>query len=401
MARDVLIYLSFHEPWRLRLPVEPIPPKADIDTIRSCIFDLETTDYYFQHWLRDVCAPYTLLLKRFVENGANFLVGVSGPLLQMVALDHSAIAGDFLSLLKHPNITPVCADASNSISIYLGVNLFRQEMEKGRSLLSDLLGRTPHLAVAPLTSISNEIYHVCWQLGFVGMIVDGSWDLLKGRNPGSLYRNGLGPVMLPRNSGLSLKTAAMLTEPNQTSYSVDSFPLADRIVEYPTDFLLLGWQVGLPSGKASYGNDWAILERLFYEIVERGIRLPNVDNILSRGNNLYPALQLPSIPALSSDFGNMFYFLGHPTQQEVFCLMRQAFSIAKLTRCEPLVEMAIRMAQWDILGLLHHLTVSNGNGSLPHYFAPVVWSRLGVDDVVPHLRQLYEHFIQKVTDAYL
>ena len=81
--------------------------------------------------------------------------------------------------------------------------------------------------------------------------------------------------------------------------------------------------------------------------------------------------------------------------------MRQAFSVARLTQREELVDLAISLAQWDILALLHHLTVSNGNGSKAHYFAHGILNYSKSNEVLPKLYQLYEQFVQKVTTAYL
>ncbi|MBI2954045.1 MAG: hypothetical protein HYY30_07010 [Chloroflexi bacterium] len=382
------------------MPVEPIPPKADPETIRGCLLDPDATRYFFQRWKEDVCQPYTRLLDTLLVGGARFLVSISGPLLQMLAQDNSGVVIDFLRLMRHPSILPVCGDAGNSIALYLDIDLFRREMEKGRELASDVLGRTPEFVVAPHMSISKEIYHVCDQLGFTGIIIDGGWDLLKGRRAANVHRNGDGPFLLVRNSDLSLKIAASLSQPCKASYSVDTFPLAAKVIEYPEDFLLIGWQVGLFNGQKSHVDECAILEKSLCEIVQRDIGFPAIDRVLSR-DKLFPFLHLPSTPAVSCEYGDIFFFLGHPVQQDVFCLMRQAFSISRLTRNEALEGLAVGMAQWDILALLHNLTVSDGNYSQPHYVAPANWDQLGVNGVLTHVRRLYEHFIQSVSESYL
>lgn len=401
MARDVLIYLSFHEPWRLKLPIEPIPPGADLETIQNCVFDLGATQYFFDRWKEEVCGPYARLLRRLIEDGASFLVSISGPLLQMLAQDQSDSSRDFLNLLQHSSICPVSSDTKNGLSFYLDIDLFRLEMEKGRDLAASVFGRQPMVAMAPLTAINNEIYYVCQQLGFSGVIADGTWDLLRGRASSQFYRNGLGPVVAIRNSDLSLKTAAMLTERDQTSYPVSAFPLATKIIEYPADTLLLGWQVGLFDENRSCANECAILEGFLYQIVQQGIGFSKFDDLLRPQRNVYSSLQLPSIPAVSSEFGSIFYFLGHPAQQDIFCLMRQAFSIARLTQREDLIGVASTMAQWDILALLHQVTISNGNDRQMYYFAPGAHNYVSANDVVLRLHQFYEHFIQRLTDDYL
>lgn len=400
MTTSALIFLSFHEPWRIRVPVEPIPPAADPETIRACLFDEEATESFFQRWLNEVGLPCTLALRDFLEKGARFLINVSGPLLQMLTRDASGDSQMFLTLLRHPGITVVSSDLHHSVSFYLDIDAFSTEMRAGQELCGRLLERKPILATTPLMSINNEIYAALYRLGFAGVVVDGCWNLLRGRPPSAIFRAGQGPLLLSRHSDLSLKAMALLSAQDQHTYKVRSFPIANKLTEMRNDFLMLGWHLGLANSTGQC-SQVEMLRQTLCEMFEQGITFAGPEDVIRRQQHSSLPLHLPSVPAVSAEFGNIFYFLGHSVQQEIFCLMHQAYAVAKLTKIDPLIEIAMRLAQWDILGLLHAVTVPDSNGNKQHYFTPSTWARIGPQNIAMRLRQSFEHFIQRVSDAYL
>ncbi len=401
MAKHALIYLSFHEPQRLRLPLQPIPFVAEPDRIRACLFDEEATQFFLQRWIEDICEPYTRLLHGLVANGAKFLVNVSGPLFHSLTQTQNDIAADFLQLLRHPNVSPVCSEARHSISLYLDIELFRREMREAREAITAAIGNIPILAVAPHLGINNETYHIFHQLGFSGIIADGCWDLLRGSSPGYVRRNGAGPHVLIRDGALSLQLAATLSAPTHSAYPLDSSMIARRIIEANVDLVVLGWQVGLLNGETSKSRELTLFEDITYNLLRNGVVFPEISGILSDDQTACLPLPLPAIPTTSVEYGNVFSFFGHPTQKSLFNSMRQAISVARLSGQAELTDLALEMAQWDVLELIHQIVVSNGNAKEPHYLTTAAWNYLGIDGTVSSLHSLYEHFIQTVTQRYL
>jgi len=81
--------------------------------------------------------------------------------------------------------------------------------------------------------------------------------------------------------------------------------------------------------------------------------------------------------------------------------MHHAYSIAKLTRNDELVDLSLELAQWDILGLVHRLEVSNGKESEPGYLTPSQWQNLGREGTISELLKVYESFVRCLSDFYL
>ena len=48
MAHDVVIYTIVHQPRRLKLPAQPIPPGASPEDIERCLFDERMNEQYFR-----------------------------------------------------------------------------------------------------------------------------------------------------------------------------------------------------------------------------------------------------------------------------------------------------------------------------------------------------------------
>ncbi len=402
MVKEAIVYLAFHEPLRVRLPAPQIPKGAHIEQLRSLLFDDEAADYYFRRWLEEVCRPYTDLLTQAVGSGLTLLISLAGPLLKGLASSNHSSARSFRELLAHPNVSVVATDPVNSLAIYLEAGALERQIRRCGNWLEEGLGVRPVAAAAPYLALSHEVYFVLGKLGFPVVLADGSPALLGGRHPGHLRRNGEGPFVCTRASELSMQLAAPFSWEESTPYDLQAQQAAQRVARTEGEFVMLGWRIPPPNGWANVVRQLAFLHRLFEELLGSGLEFVPAYELLQRHGQRVSTLPLPAAPVVAAEFGDISYFLGHPEQQKVFLLMRQAYAAATLTRSRELMDLSVELAQWDILELLHRLLVSGSSHSVePGYLPPLAWPRLGPGGVTAEIRRVYEGFIDAVTSAYL
>ncbi len=401
MVKEAIVYLSFHEPRRLKLPPDPIPRCADLREIRACLLDEEATQAYFRRWLDEVCAPYTRALTTALSRDFRFLVHVSGPLMDALANSADETSARFVEVLRHPYVTVVCSEPKHSLSFYLDIETFQRQMGKAADLLAERIGACTSVGMAPQMSINNEIYCVLGKLGFRAIVADGTKELLQGRQAGFLRKNGGGPFLCTRLGSASHRLGAVLDGPPGIPFGPLATEVAQEVAGSAGDVALLGWEVHRVDGGIDGARVLAFLEQLSHELLTRGVGFSSIGEVTSRcGGNCSP-LPLPSIPAVASEVGSMGFFLGHPIQRTIFGLMGQAYSAARLTESEDLVDIALELAQLDILGLVNRLLISNGHRQEPFYLTPAQWSRLGVGGVLAAVPEVYATFIQGITESFL
>ncbi|MBI4321080.1 MAG: hypothetical protein HY675_21535 [Chloroflexi bacterium] len=401
MAKEAIVYLAFHEPRRLRLPPEPVLARGNLKAIRASLLDDEASEYYYRRWLDGVCQPYTRLLLTLVAEGVTFAVNLSGPLVHALANDERDTAARFLDVLQHPSITVVCSEPKHSLSFYLDVGLFQRQMEKAREFLAERMGLVTNVAMAPHMCIDNEIYYALGESGFEAVLADGTRELLKTRGAGFLRKNGAGPVLCTRIGDLSRQLAAVLDAPPGMHFEFRANDIARQVVEIPGDVALLGWEAHLSGDPIDDDRLLNALWQLVKELRARGATFSTMRDILDRLGSGCSVLPLPAIPAVSSEIGSIDFLLGHPVQQRVFGLMSQACSMAKLTENEDVAEIALELAQLDVLELMGRLLISNGHRQEPFYLTPAQWSRLGVEGVLGAIPKTYATFIQDIAKSFL
>jgi len=402
VAKNAVIYLSFHEPHRLRLPVGDLSKAVSVPHLANSLMDGETTKYYFDRWLVEVCKPYALLLSSLADSGVKFLLNLSGPLLETMAQFRSQVPTAFVALLRHPNVELVCSDLKHSLSFYLDIATFERQMQRARELISEEFGVEPVLGMAPYMFMNSEIYYSLGKLNFVAALADGTQRLLAGRQAGYLRRNGEGPFLVTCSGDLNHQLVALtLGRRPSADYEVRTPQYVERVLQSAGEVVLLGWQVLPLNGHDEYNTGLALLEQLPSRLLAHDVRFISVTEVISRYGELASPLPLPALPAVSTEFGDLSFFFGHATQQHLFRLMHHAYSIAKLTRNDELVDLSLELAQWDILGLVHRLEVSNGKGSEPGYLTPSQWQNLGREGTISELLKVYESFVRCLSDFYL
>lgn len=403
MAKGALFQLSFHEPRRLRLPPLPLSSGATLQDLRAALFDESTSQHNCQRWWQEIGAPYVQVMTDLAAEGVTFQLSMTDWLMRNLLKQRQKSARSFFKLLRHPNVEWVTVDPYNSLAFYLDIEAFGRQWAKSRTLSRVRLSVESTTVAAPHLCLNNEIYWSAAAAGFRVVLGDGAETVLGIRSPGYLHRNGEGPYLCVRNAQLSLKAAGLLASAPPRSYNVQFSSIAEGILDQPGPIAVLGWRVpNISSGPAVIdAGGPALLRQLAESLLAQQIAFVRLGEMLDGDGDGCRPLPLPITPAPSAEFGDMSYFLGHPTQQSLFRLMQQSYSIASLSKNPELVEMALELAQWDVLELVHRLLISNGSCQEPSYVAPDQWYALGRDGVLWSLHETYETFVRVVSDCLL
>ncbi|MCL5962112.1 MAG: hypothetical protein M1358_22820 [Chloroflexi bacterium] len=284
MPKGVLVYLSFHEPRRLRLPAASIADGKTVQSLQDVIIDQQISEHFFETWLEDICRPYTRLLRQMLSDGARFMINVSGPLLEWLTASKSRSALSFISLLGHSKVTFVCSEAKHSLSCYLDIEQFVRQTKKSYDLALQV-GISPVAVVAPQMCLSSDIYYALASLPFSLVIADGCQDTLLGRSSGFLRRNGWGPFIATRNSELSLRITSMLNAPPEPMFDLRAAEIAEQVANSDGDYVLLGWQVPSPDSRDTIESGLRFVECLCSEMLKRRMEFIDIRK-RSRGDQI-------------------------------------------------------------------------------------------------------------------
>src|SRR5689334_16214255 len=75
MAADVVVYTVVHQPRRIKLPAQPIPPGASAADIVRCAFDERMNERYFRKVATSSYYPATERFLRLVRDGMKLAIG--------------------------------------------------------------------------------------------------------------------------------------------------------------------------------------------------------------------------------------------------------------------------------------------------------------------------------------
>src|SRR3974377_699927 len=75
MATQLVVYTVVHQPRRIKLPAQPIPPGARGDDIVRCVFDERMNERYFRKVANTCYYPATDMFLRLVRDGMKLAIG--------------------------------------------------------------------------------------------------------------------------------------------------------------------------------------------------------------------------------------------------------------------------------------------------------------------------------------
>src|SRR5438034_3049931 len=77
MVSDLAIYTVVHQPRRLKLPAQPIPPGASLADMYHCIFDERMNERYFRKVAQYSYYPAARMFLDLVRQGMRLSIGFS------------------------------------------------------------------------------------------------------------------------------------------------------------------------------------------------------------------------------------------------------------------------------------------------------------------------------------
>jgi alpha-amylase len=394
MPRDVVLYAIAHQPRRLKLPAQPIPPGAAPGDVERCLFDEAMNERYFRKVAARCYWPATEMFVDLARQGLKLNVALSLSLVRQARAWDPALLALFHRLVAHPNVELVGTDPYHSFMMLIDAERFVARMRWMRAELEHALGRRPAVTDTTEMVMSRTVATALERAGFDGAFLDGRPWVLAWREPAFLYRAGpLG--LLARHPRLSDDVGYRFSDRRWPGWPLLADTYASWLRDASGDLVVLGWDYET-FGEHHDGATgiFDFMRRLPVAAEERGLRFLTVSEALAAHRR--HELTLPVFPATWAGSGGMEFFLGNAAQQAVFQLMLQAYHAARLTGDERTIELAEWLAQSDNLHLIQWSGRTGAEAEVSAYFTPGEWWSLGSERIPWEIQEVYKNFVRAV-----
>lgn len=395
MAQDVVIYTVVHQPRRLKLPAQPIPPGATPEDIEHCLFDETLNQRYFHKVARTCYWPATEMFTELVEQGLKLSIGFSISFLRQAEAWDPLLLAHFRSLVAHPNVELIGVEPYHSFILLLDLERFVARMRWAQDRLEEMLGKRPVVTDTTELCMSDPIYLALDRAGFKGSFIDGRPWVMGWREPPFLYHGGRGLKLLARHHRLSDDVGYRFSNRTWSGWPLLAESYAHWLRETWGDVVVLGWDY------ETFGeHHWRetgifdFMHRLPHEIQQRGMRFLTASEAIDAHALHSHGLSLPAFPSTWAGSGGMEFFLGNAAQQAVFQLMLHAYNKARLTGDKHILDLALWLAQSDNLHLIQWFGRGGSEAEVSAYFTPQEWWGLGPDGIIWQIQQVYKNFIR-------
>lgn len=395
MASDVVLYAIAHQPRRLKLPAQPVPPGAAPEDIERCLFDEAMNERYFRKVAERCYGPATALFAELADQGVKLSLGLSLSWVRQARTWDPDLLAHVRRLVAHPNVELVGADPYHSFLMLLDVERFVERMRWMRERLRGMLGRVPSVADTTEMVMSATIYRVLDRAGFDAAFMDGRPWVMGWREPSFLYHGGGRARLLTRHPELSDDVGYRFSDRRWSGWPLLADTYADWLRAAPGDVVVLGWDYEtFGEHHAAATGIFDFMRRLAVVARERGLRFLTASEAVDAHRLHSHALPLPVFPATWAGSGGMDFFLGNPAQQAVFQLMLHAYNTARLTGDERVIDLAEWLAQSDNLHLIQWSGRSGAEAEVSAYFTPREWWSLGPERIVWEIQEVYKNFVR-------
>jgi alpha-amylase len=395
VAESLVVYTVVHQPHRLKLPAQPIPDGASPPDIERCLFDRALDERYFRRVAERCYRPAAATFRRLVDRGFRLCVGFSGSALEQMARWDRPLLEEFRDLVRQPGVELVGVEPEHSFLFYLDVRRFVREMRAFRARLERDFGAPVHVSDTTEMCMSDDLYFALHRAGFAGGFVDGRPWVMGWRRPTHLYHHGLDLFLLCRHTELSDDVGYRFSNRSWSGWPLLAPRYADWIAEAAGDLVFVGWD--FETFGEHHWRDSGIfdfLEALPAELQRRGVRTLTASEAIARYRPRAYDLPLPAFAATWAGDGGMGFFLGNSVQQAIFQLMHHAYNKALLSGDPRLVDLAVKLAQSDVLHMTQWYGRSGDQAEVSAYFTPQEWWSLGPDRIVWEMQQVYKNFIR-------
>ena len=183
------------------------------------------------------------------------------------------VLGSFKELAATGNVEFLGQNYSTSLSSLKSESAFYEEVLEHKRLISRLFRKRPKVFLNTGLLYSDEIGKMISNLGFKGVITEGSSVILNGKSPNNLYKSTSRPplILFLRNTSLSDDIALRFSQRNWSEWPLTSekylgwlnaLPASDELVNLVMDYGTFGEHHKKESGIFDF------LEFLFRHIAE-------------------------------------------------------------------------------------------------------------------------------------
>src|SRR6516164_8267395 len=353
MATEVVIYTVVHQPRRIKLPAQPIPPGASVADIARCLFDERLNERYFRKVAATCYYPATERFLKLTRAGMKLAIGLSVSFLRQAEAWDPALLARFQELVAHPNVELIGVEPYHSFVFLLDLPLFVERMRWMGDEMQRLFGERPRITDTTEMCMSAAIYDALDQAGYAAALMDGRPWVMGWREPTHLYHAGGRMRLFCRHLDLSDDVGYRFSNRGWSGFPLRAERYAAWLREAWGEFVFIGWD--FETFGEHHRRDSGIFEFMDHlpdELSRRGVawRMPS-EALAEWGAEAYH-LPLPVFPTTWAGTGGMEFFLGNAAQQAILQLMIHTFGVARLTGNPALVDLALWLAQSDNLHLI-------------------------------------------------
>ena len=400
MAENLLVYTVIHQPRRLKLPAQVIPPKTSPEAMPDFLFDEPMDRRYFEKVAKYAYTPATEMFLDLTDKGWRMSIGFSNSFLIQAERWGPKLLDSFKQLCAGPNVEVVCVEPYHSWLLYLDIIAFKEAMIQARKRLEDLFQKPVVITDTTEMFMSNDVYFALQQCGFNGAFMEGrSWQMGWGE-PTHVYRYPLQRLaLLCRHHDLSDDVGYRFSNQSWAEFPLMADRYADWLREAWGDLVTLGWDFETfgEHHRADSGI-FQFMPALAAELKKRNVRMMLPSEAVAELADRRYEVPINEYGTTWAGEGGMEFFLGNSAQQGLFRLMHHAYSKARLTGDPRLIEIAKWLLQSDNLHLIQWFSRWGPEAEVSAYFTPDEWWELGALGILREQQRVYVNFIHALDE---
>jgi alpha-amylase len=400
VAENLVVYTVVHQPRRLKLPAQSIPPKTAAEDFASLMFDEAMDHRYFNQVAQNAYLPATAMFRDLTRRGWRMSIGFSNSFLVQAEMWGKKVLDSFKRLCASPNVEVVCVEPYHSWLFYVDIVEFKESMLWARRRLEDLFQKPVAVTDTTEMFMSNDVYFALQQCGFSGAFMEGRAWQLGWREPTHVYRQpGQNLALLVRHHDLSDDVGYRFSNRGWSMWPLGPETYAGWLRDCSGDVVTLAWD--FETFGEHHRKDSGIFEfvrALHSQIKKRKVRMKLPSEAVAELAGPRHEIPVTEYGTTWAGEGGMEFFLGNSAQQGVFRLMHHAYSKARLTGDPRLIEMARWLLQSDNLHLIQWFGRSGPAAEVSSYFTPDEWWKLGANGIVREQQRVYLNFIRALDE---
>jgi alpha-amylase len=399
MAENLVIYMVVHQPRRLKLPAQVVPPGTSPEDLPGYLFDDAMNRRYFEQVAQSSYLPAAAMFSDLARRGWRMSIGFSDSFLIQAESWGPEVLAAFKKLCASSNVEVVNVEPYHSWLLYFDILAFTEAMISARERLRKLFRQPVTSTDTTEMFMSNDVYFALQQAGFTAAFMEGRAWQLGWREPTHVYHYPLQRLaLLIRHHQLSDDVGYRFSNQGWNHFPLMADTYAGWIRETWGDVVTLGWD--FETFGEHHRRDTGIFDfvpALAKELKKRKVKMLKATEAVTELDRRYE-LPISEYGTTWAGEGGMEFFLGNPAQQGLFRLMHHAYSKARLTGDPRLVEIAKWLLQSDNLHLIQWFGRSGSDAEVSAYFTPDEWWELGAMGILREQQRVYINFIRALDE---